>query len=242
VTPNKEKRNIMNTPLTAAPAAPRRRKRSLRLAVAGIAVLAATPAAASVVMQNFARVDVNTANACMVKVLGADSTAYNDVAKLPYIAFADTASISANGANLINEQISITGLKGDRLLVSDAMRVKNTCNYPISVQLTAEADAATPTANPATSASWTGVHVKVFVASSASPALPAAGKALPFTALNGWDMTPIAVSAAGSVTNAQTGSVTIAANAELQVGAFIDADRAATAGTRVLRFTVSGSL
>jgi hypothetical protein len=233
----------MNEPttVTGAPVANRRRRRSLRFAVAGIAVLAATPAAASVVMQNFARVDVNTANACMVKVLGSDSTAYSDVAKLPYVAFSDTASISANGANLINEKISITGLKGDRLLISDAMRIKNTCGYSINVQLTAEADAATPTANPAIS-TWPNLHMKVYVASSASAALPAAGKALPFTALNGWDTSPITVTSAGAVTTAQTGSIALAAGAELQVGALIDADRAATAGTGVLRFTVAGTL
>jgi hypothetical protein len=230
-----------STPLTAAPAANRRRRRSLRLAVAGIAVLAATPAAASVVMQNFARVDVDTAAACMVKVAGADSTAYSSAASLPYVAFSDTGSITANGANLINEKISITGLRGDRLLISDAMRIKNTCNYAINVQLTAEADAATPTANPQIS-SWPNVHMKVYVASSASPALPAAGKLLPFTSANGWDTSPITVSSAGSVTTAQTGSIALAAGAELQVGALLDADRAATAGTGVLRFTVAGSL
>jgi hypothetical protein len=233
----------MNEPTTVAgaPAANRRRRRSLRFAVAGIAVLAATPAAASVVMQNFARADVNTAAACMVKVVGSDSTAYNDPLKLPYVAFSDTGSISANSTNLINEKISITGLKGDRLMVSDAMRIKNTCNYPINVQLTAEADAATPTANAAVS-TWPNLYMRLYVASSSSAALPAAGKALPFTALNGWDQNPIVVSAAGAVTASQTSSVALAANAELQVGALIDADRAAAAGTGVLRFTVAGTL
>jgi hypothetical protein len=225
----------MNLPTASAPIpASRRRRRSLRFAVAGIAVLAATPAAASVVMQNFVRADVDKADACMVKVAGKDAGTFNNPGKLPYVAFSDADSIVVNDTKLINETLSITALKGDRLLVSDGMRIVNKCAYSITVQLAAEADPA----GGAAIENWKEMHMELFLASK-----PGGAGTLPFSAATNWDMSPVVANADGSLGNTVTGSVTLGAGEEVQVGAMIDTDRNADAavGTGTLRFTVSGT-
>jgi hypothetical protein len=221
---------------------PRRRRWSLRTAVVATMALSAAPAAAAVLMQNYVKVDVNRVAACMTKVGGSDSTTFNNAANAPYIGVNTTNTLTtAAGVSLLNETVTLKAFKGDRTSITDGFRVRNTCNYPLTISLLAEAQ---PDGSAALTGDWTDVAMSVYLAKPViTPvgAVPTAG--LSFTTVADWDQAPIKVtpSAAGALANAQTGTVTLAANGELQIGYLIDAGTTASTTTAsTLRFTVRG--
>jgi hypothetical protein len=220
-----------------------RRRWTLRTAVVATVALSATPAAAAVLMQNYVKVDVDKVAACMTKVGGTDATTFNNPANAPYVGVNTTNTLTtAEGVSLLNETVTLKAFKGDRTSITDGFRVRNTCNYPLTVSLLAEAQ---PDGGTAVSGDWTDVAMSVYLAKPAiSPvgAAPTAG--LSFSTVADWDQTPIRVTpggGTGAVANALTGNVTLAANGELQIGYLIDAGTtASTTTTSTLRFTVRG--
>ncbi len=224
------------------PRAPRRRRWSLRTAVIATVALSTTPAAAAVLMQNFVKVEVNKVAACMTKVGGSDATTFSDPAKSPYIGVNTTNTLTtAEGVKLLNETVTMKAFKGDRTSITDGFRVRNSCNYPLTVSLLAEAQ---PDGGTALSGDWTDIAMTVYLGKqSITPVAAAPLSGLSFSTAADWDQTPIKVtpSAAGTLANAQTGTVTLPANAEVQIGYLIDAGTTSSSTTSsVLRFTVRG--
>ena len=222
-----------------------RRRIGLPAAVAGIAVLAASPAVAAVIMKNYVRADITKVAACMVKVEGPDAVTYATAAQAPYVDVNTTSTLTtSDGVSLLNETFTVKSFKGDRLFVTDGMRIRNTCNYAIVVGLKAEADAAS-TAGAATSGDWLDTDVKIYLAkSSIGTVLGTATSGTDFSVAADWDQAPIHItpSATGTVANSTTGTMSIPAGSEIQVGMKVDAGT--TAGTvtaATLRFTVTGT-
>ncbi|MGL5829492.1 MAG: hypothetical protein ACRC0L_07980, partial [Angustibacter sp.] len=132
---------------------PRRRRWSLRTAVLATVALSTAPAAAAVLMQNFVRVDVNKVPACMTKVGGGDASTFNDATKSPYIGVNTTNTLTtSSGVNLLNETVTLKAFKGDRTSITDGFRVRNSCDYPLTISLLAEAQ---PDGGAALSGDWT---------------------------------------------------------------------------------------
>lgn len=205
--------------------------------------LSATPAAAAVLMQNYVKVDVSKVAACMTKVGGTDSTTFNNPANAPYVGVNTTNTLTTSaGVSLLNETVTLKAFKGDRTSITDGFRVRNTCNYPITISLLAEAQ---PDGSAALTGDWTDVSMSVYLGKPvitpvAGP--PTAG--LSFTTVADWDQTPIRVTpggGTGALANAQTGTAVLTANGELQIGYLIDAGTtASTTTSSTLRFTVRG--
>jgi hypothetical protein len=220
-----------------------RRRWTLRTAVVATMALSAAPAAAAVLMQNFVKIDVNKVAACMTKVGGTDATTFNNAANAPYIGVNTTSTLtSADGVSLLNETVTLKAFKGDRTSITDGFRVRNTCNYPITVSLRAEAQ---PDGNAAVTGDWTDVAMSVYLSKPVITPVGAAPTAgLTFSLATDWDQTPIRVTpggGTGALANAQTGTATLAANGELQIGYLVDAGTTASTTTAsTLRFTVRG--
>ena len=238
----------MTTPDTTTRGRARRRI-GLPMAVAGIAVLAATPAVAAVVIQNFVRADVTKAAACMTKIEGIDATTFATAASAPYVDVNEiNTAVTADGVNLLNEVLTVKAFKGDRLFVTDGMRIKNACNYPITVTLTNEAQPFTGAT--ATGGDWTDMSIKVYLGKQGITSAAVLNPALSgtnFATAADWDATPIhaktdGATTAATVVNAVTGTATIAAGKEVQVGMLVDAGTTATATTTTLRFTVKATV
>jgi hypothetical protein len=229
----------------------RRTAWSLRTAVAAAVLVTAVPAGAAVIMQNFVKADITRAAACMTKVEGNDARTYATAANAPYFDVNETnVAATTDGVSLLNEAITVKAFKGDRMIASDVMRIRNTCNAPITVQLKNEAQPFTGAT--ATSGDWTELSVKMYlgksaVAATVFPAALTAGTSLTdFSVGAQWDATPVAVKWSGAgttatVINATTGTMTIPANQEVQVGFAVDAGTTTATTDATFRVTVSGT-
>lgn len=218
----------------------RPRLRPSRRAVATgvtIGVLAVTATAiATTSIQNNAKSTVAKSAACVTKVAGTTATAYSNPAETPYLAIntTATAATATAGVNLLNEALTARVFAGDIVTASDSARVTNTCNYPLTVKLRAEASPFSP--GPVTSGDWTDTAVKVYLGKKTAGA-----SGTNFTVAADWDQTPISItaSATGTVANAVTGTVTLAAGASAQIGVYVDAGTSASTSTASnLNFTV----
>ena len=180
----------------------------------------ATPAMASLVVHNFMEADITSADACFVKVAGDDFASYTGAgANDPLSSFSNdetTDLIQINGADLLEEKITVRGMRGDRVMYTDVVRYQNNCDISLDVRLVT--DAATATGD------WTDRSARIYLS-----ALPAtigtdpAGLGRPGVTGDGWDVTPIVVEAdTGAIPsgNQSTGTVTLAPGQELR-GAFV---------------------
>ncbi len=211
-----------------------KRKWTLRTAVVAALVVSALPAGAAVLVQNFMRADTTRNAACVTKIAGLDN--------LPSVITTNVTGTTASstGVALLNEALSIKSFAGDRTVATDSIRVKNTCAAAVNVFLKAEPGLATTT----TSGAWTGLAMNVYLGKSAvvsAGPLTAAASLTDFSVATEWDAAPIRItaSATGTVANATTGTVSIPAGQEVQIGLFADsASTAPTTGTATLNFTV----
>jgi hypothetical protein len=167
----------------------------------------ATPAFASLVVQNFMEADISVAAACFVKVAGNDIGSYTAVdADDPNAGFDGTTNtITVDGAGLLEEKLTVRGMIGDRVTYTDVVRYQNNCNVPLDVTLVASAPTAT--------GDWTDRSARIYLSSVTAPT------GNPGAPASGWDATPIVVDAGTGnipVTNAQTGTVTVAPGAEIR--------------------------
>lgn len=193
--------------------------RRAMLIIVGMLVFA-TPAMASLVVQNFMEADISSADACFVKVAGDDFTSYTGAgATDPLASFSadeTTDTIEINGADLLEEKITIRGMRGDRVLYTDVVRYQNNCDISFDIRLVTDATTAT--------GDWTDRSARIYLS-----ALPAAlgidpvGLGTPGVVGEGWDVTPILVEAnTGAIPtgNQATGFVTVAPGQEIR-GAFV---------------------
>jgi hypothetical protein len=174
----------------------------------------ATPAFASLVVQNYMEADITVADACFVKVAGQDATTYGAPIDPddPSAGFSadDTAStgdiIIVDGAELLEEKLTVRGMIGDRVTYTDVVRHQNNCKVSLTVRLVAGA-------RPAT-AGWTDRSARIYVSDTThvigDPALLFADLGMPGSAASGWNGTPIVVDVGGAITtNTQTGPVVV---------------------------------
>ena len=213
----------------------RKKRMGARWATLIIALLLiAAPAAASVITQNFLRADVATAQACFSKAEGPDATNFGTAGQHPYadVDLTSTITSSGTGVTLLQEQVTVYGYEGDRITYTDVVRYQNNCDFDVSLQLIVEDDAAGNAGF--TAADWTDKSVAIYLSKTA-------GAGSDFGAAAEWDATPIEVNKGDAApTTASTGSVTVAAGAEVQSAFVIEVDQQGagfSATTGILRYT-----
>jgi hypothetical protein len=228
----------MSTSLTSATKIPAKRRWSLRAGVITALLVSAVPASAAVIVQNFMTVSVNRAAPCLAKVAGNDTaSAANDASNALYRNLTNTTN-SVENVPLLNEQVVLTGYRGDRLTLTDGVRISNTCSYAVNVFLKAEPGLAAAT----TSGDWTDLHMKVYLGKKTAGA-----SGIDFATVADWDQTPLHVnpSATGTVLTAQTGTFQIPAGDSVQLGYLVDAGSAtgspAAGITATLNYTVNAT-
>jgi hypothetical protein len=199
-----------------------KRRWSLRAGVVAALVISAVPASAAVIVKNFMTVDISRANACLVKIDGLDTAGTGDAIARNLTQTSNTATGAENGAvPLLNEKVTFQGYRGDRLIVTDGLRIRNNCSYAVSVFLQAEASPFT--GSTATSGNWTDLSMKVFLGKQLMPALTtAAASGINFSTAADWDQAPILVQPTGTIGNATTGTFQITAGNSVQIGYQID--------------------
>ena len=116
---------------------------TLRGAVAAIpAIAVATPVLAAVLIQNPRRRTSRPWPRSFTKVEGGDATTHSAPAADPYADVDTTHTVSANGIDFPQEQVTVKGYDGDRTIYTDVVRYQNNCDNPLSVQLILEDDVA----------------------------------------------------------------------------------------------------
>lgn len=205
-----------------------KRKMSRRgaLIATGLTVFA-TPAFASLIVQNYMEADFNVADACFVKIAGRDTLTYLGTDLNDPLATFDgvTNTIQVDGANLIEEKLRIRGMKGDRVTYTDVVRYQNNCDIPLQVSLIASSATAT--------GDWADRSARIYISDQASPvgaAIPTKPSGAPGAPASGWNGTPIVVEVGGAIpaSNAQTGTVVVAPGQEIFGALTLAAGTAAT--------------
>lgn len=188
----------------------------------------ATPAFASLVVQNYMQADITVADACFVKVAGDDIASYAATANPddPLSTFSATLTdtITVDGTDLLEEQLTIRGMRGDRVTYTDVVRYQNNCNVALDVTLVASTATAT--------GDWADRSARIYI-SEASHAIgtpDATFTGFPGAASSGWNATPIVVEDGGAIPalNAQTGTVTVDPGDEIYGAISVAAGVAAT--------------
>lgn len=190
----------------------------------------ATPAMASLVVQNFMQAEITAADPCFFKAAGDDTVTYsgND-SDDPFVAFDASQTIQVDGSNLIQENIAVRGMTGDRVVYTDIVRYQNRCNVPLEITLVADA------ANGI--GDWTDRSARIYL-STASDVIgaddvdetPPAGLPGDIGAGSGWDALPIVVDAGGNVSESTTGTITLAPGRELRGAIVISTGTGAGSG------------
>jgi hypothetical protein len=203
-------------------------QKSAMLIVAGLVV--ATPAMASLVVQNFMQADVTAADPCFFKAPGDDTISYDGGdANDPLVAFDATQTVQVDGSNLIEETITVRGMTGDRIVYTDIVRYQNRCDVPLSVTLVADSSSGT--------GDWSDRSARIYL-STASDAIGLADAAetapagLPgdVGAASGWDASPIVIDAGGTISETSTGTVLVQPGRELRGAIVISTGTSAGAG------------
>ncbi len=192
----------------------------------------ATPAMASLVVQNYMEADVAIVDACFSKVPGQDPISYTGQDDDdPLAGFDDTNTVQVSGTNLLEEKLTIRGMRGDRVMYTDVVRYQNTCDVPMSVTLIADGTTAT--------GDWGDRSAQIYISTVAAPA------SLPGDPTSGeWDNQPIIVtpgSAAISAPNNQTGSVTIPPGGEVRGAIVVAAGVDATDGVGTVNWIATAT-
>jgi hypothetical protein len=176
----------------------------------------ATPAMASLVVQNFMQAEITAADPCFFKAAGDDTITYAGTdSDDPFVGFDATQTIQVDGSNLIQENISVRGMTGDRVVYTDVVRYQNRCDVPLDITLVADS------ANGV--GDWTDRSARIYL-STASDIIgasdaeenPPAGLPGDVGAGSGWDARPIVVDAGGNVSERSTGTITLAPGRELR--------------------------
>jgi len=174
----------------------------------------ATPAMASLVVQNFMQAEITAADPCFFKAAGDDTLTYTGAdADDPFVAFDDTQTIQVDGSNLIQENIAVRGMTGDRVVYTDIVRYQNRCNVPLQITLVADSTTGVGDWNDRSARIYLSTASDVVGAADADEVPPAG---LPGDVGAGWDAQPIVVDAGGNVSETTTGTITLAPGRELR--------------------------
>lgn len=204
-----------------------------RTAIGAAALMTvASPAFASLVIDNFMEANVSVSDACFVKVAGDDATTYTGTdADDPQVLFDDEDNrLTVDGVDLLEEQLSIRGMRGDRVYYTDIVRYRNDCDVTLQIQLTG--------ASVTDAGQWTDRSARVYLSDTVwtgEGAEPAFG--VPGDPGSGWNDTPIVVAVNGSVTSSETGTVTVPPGSQIRGAIAILADAEADDAASVLNWT-----
>ena len=185
-----------------------------------ITVFIATPALASMLVENYMTAEVGAIAPCFSKVGGADVGAHGNAV----VAFdgaatqnrdADGNVVVTGGVELLEEKVTVTGMVGDRVTYTDVVRYQNDCAQPIDVQLTLQGVAG----------NWEDRAIKVYLSTQAATA-PELDVTIPADVVAAdsvndpvyWDDSPLAVDAgaAAVLTNEETGVITLDTGEQLR--------------------------
>jgi hypothetical protein len=227
------------------------RKHLLRVGVVAVLVLGAVPATAAVVVRNFMTADIVRAEPCLKTVPGLDTIGFP--AGVPSFVISSDTVATAEGVPLLRQVVTFKGVKPERTVSADPIRIRNRCNRPLTISLSAEAHA---TSSPAVSGEWKDLSARAYlsIGNAAAPAtdvLPPNPVGAPIargvsfsdpTVAALWDQTPVRVAASaggvGTLTVATTGSVALPANQDIQIALVVDAGSTAMAADATLRLVV----
>jgi len=170
----------------------------------GAALILASPAAASIVIESFIEADIGVGAACLVESPGTDVENYTAAdGDDPNATLDGTGNtIEIGGQDLAETRVSVRGMLGDRVMYTDLVRYENNCGVDMAVSLVSGSEVG----------DWTGLGAEVHLSAVANPTTRPGGA--------GWAGDPITVTSGGLLTNAQTGTVTIPAG-ESRVGAVV---------------------
>ncbi len=230
----------------------RRRRRRVRIGVVVLLVLGGIPASAAVIVKNYMATQVTRATECLIGVAGTDPLTFPT--GFPSIATSSDVVTTAEGVPLLRQIITVRGVQPERTVAADAVRIRNRCSRPINVTVTTGAHGVTA---PAVAGEWKDLSMRVYLSKTATAA-PASDALPPIaptaliapgasftdpTVAASWDATPLSVSKSaggvGSIVGTSTGTVSLAANQDLQVGLVIDAGSQALPSDAVLRLIVT---
>ncbi len=205
----------------------RRGRVTRRGALAAAAIMTmATPAFASLVIQNYMEAEIEVTEACFVKVAGDDATSYTGAdADNPMAAFDGTGNtIEVDGVDLIEEKLTLRGMQGDRVFYTDIVRYQNNCDVPINVQLTA--------GSVSDAAGWADKGVRVYISDTTwdGTTAPEPAFGVPGTTGSGWNDTAITVAKGGTLSSDSTGIVPVGPGQEVRGAVAIVAEHNATLG------------
>jgi len=225
-----------------------KRRITRRVGLASAALLvAATPAFASMLTENFMEAEIDSIDACFSKVGGADVGAHGK-AVVGFVGDAtqfrdvdgsvnDAAVDEANEVKLLQEDVTVTGMIGDRVTYTDVVRYQNTCDEDILISLNLTE----------TDGDWADRTAKVYLSQNAATA-PELDVADPVAVADAdivtdaahWDQAPLHVDPDGVITNARTTEVLLPTGQELR-GAFVVATGvdASTTDSAILRWTAA---
>jgi hypothetical protein len=204
------------------------RARKIAALVAVLAVVCPVTAWAAIRMQNFARSDINTSGSCIAQEPGGNALTFTNDATGPLLTVNSATSVIGD-ATMLQTTVTAEGNPGERTVYPDVLRIRNNCNYPGTATLILEPDFA---ANAAATGAWTDLNMSLHLSAIAPPIATA-----DLSVAASWNPTA-AVVTAGSVTAANSGSVTIAAGARLQIALVVDAGTSvSTASPATLRWT-----
>lgn len=200
------------------------------------ALVFATPAMASLVVQNFMQADITAADPCFFKAAGDDTLTYTGSdADDPFVAFDASQTVQVDGSNLIEENISVRGMIGDRVVYTDIVRYQNRCDVPLDITLVADSTTG--------SGDWTDRSARIYLSTAsdvigADDADEVAPAGLPgdVGVGSGWDATPIVVDAGGNVSELSTGTITLAPGRELRGAIVISTGTGAGSGVGTINW------
>ncbi len=201
----------------------------------------ATPALASLVVQNFMQADITAAEPCFFKAPGDDTITYNQAdadADDPFVGFDAAQTTAVDGANLVEETLSIRGMIGDRIMYTDVVRYQNTCDVPLDIQLLASV--AGGNWNDRSAAIYLSSASDTIGAADAAEIAPA-GRPGDIGEGSGWDAAPIVVNAGGVIGNDATGIITLAPGQELRGAVVISSGTTASPEVGTVNWTAEAT-
>jgi hypothetical protein len=217
--------------MTTEATTPKRRGRFTRRSAAVLMALMmiAAPAGASIVLQNYSEADIAVAPSCFYKVSGQDPV-NSDLAS--FQSDAATTTIEMGNVSLLEEQVQVTGMTGDRAVYTDVVRYVNNCDVAVSVRLI----------GTEVSGDWDEVAAELWISNGMTPA--AIDPNLDPAAIDDWNDTAIVI-AAGTATgsiDAATGNVVIPPG-QYVMGAFVvNTGATNTDGTATVNWVASATL
>jgi len=229
------------------------KKRGLYIALA-LALFVGAPVLGAILVQNFTQWEVTVDSPEIVKLAGADADYDGDGNSATGVVGVNLGSTisNGNGTDLAHEEIRFTCFSGDRTYYTDILQLDNvnaSGGDDWDVTLTVEADLS---GNPAVEDTMTAGAADIWLFTSNTDSTTAVTEVpnpgLLGSLTNWYDAAPnlpiqLDVTAGTlSVTNAASGSFTIPAAEQRQIGLVVDCDSAMVDGdTGTFRVTVASS-